>query len=196
MLRYTLFFLFLFFIQLAALAQVTHVRDGEHIQTSTVETYSATVSTSIKAILENGFIEKISKVQEFFKVASEVISKVVSNLKMTQELIQTEKDIFQLYKRYIDRLDKADNFKDKWKYRWILGNLLLEANQLFEVFDIATQRNMGIIDDKGRIELIKSTLKEAKRVKKAMTSTIRRANRQIYRIQRQQKELEVFTNLF
>jgi len=62
-------------------AQLTVVVDTEHTKTSTVEAYTASVSTGIKALLENGFIEKISKVQEFFKVASDIISAVVANLK-------------------------------------------------------------------------------------------------------------------
>jgi len=55
---------------------------------------------------------------------------------------------------------------------------------------------MGIIDDKGRIQLIKQTLIKAKGIKKSLRATMRRANRQVYRVKRQQKELEVFTNLF
>jgi len=177
-------------------AQITVVSDQEHMETSTVEAYTASVSTGIKALLENGFIEKISKVQEFFKVASDIVSAVVSNLKMTKELIEVEKDIIKLYQRSLERLDEAEDFTDKWKYRWILGQLFLEAQQVFELFDLATQQNMGIIDDKGRIELIKHSLKEAKRIKRSMYATVRRTNRHIYAIKRQQKELEVFTNLF
>jgi len=175
---------------------VAPVMDRDHIETSRVESYSAAVSTGIKAILENGFIEKISKVQEFFKVASEIISAVVKNLKMTKELIETEQDIFKLYIKYLKRLDESEDFEDKWKYRWILGQLFLESNRIFEVFDIATQENMGIIDDKGRIELIKQTLIRAKGIKRSLRATMRRANRQVYRVKRQKKELEVFTNLF
>jgi len=174
----------------------TTVMDREHIETSRVEAYSAATSASIKAIFENGFIETISKVQEFFRVASEIISSVVKNLKMTKELIETEKEIFELYTRYLNRLDESEDFEDKWKYRWILGQLFLEANQVFEVFDIATQENMGIIDDKGRIQLIKQTLVKAKEIKRSLRATMRRANRQVYQVKRQQKELEVFTNLF
>jgi len=174
----------------------TTVMDQEHIETSRVESYSAAVSSGIKAIFENGFIETISKVQEFFRTASEIISAVVANLKMTKELIETEKEIFELYTRYLQRLDESEDFEDKWKNRWILGQLFLEANQIFEVFDIATQENMGIIDDKGRIQLIKQTLIKAKGIKKSLRATMRRANRQVYQVRRQQKELEVFTNLF
>lgn len=199
------FFILRFFISILLLlyvfnntvtAQVTTVRDAEHIKTSTVETYTASISTSIKALIENGLIEKISKVQEFLKVASDIISKVVANLKMTKELIQVEKDINQLFIRSLDQLDQAEDFKDKWKYRWILSQLFLEAIRVFEIFDIATLQNRGIIDDKGRIELIKFSLKEAKRIKKAMKSTIRRTNQHFYKLKRQQKELEVFTKLF
>lgn len=177
-------------------AQITVVSDQEHMETSTVEAYTASVSTGIKALLENGFIEKISKVQEFFKVASDIVSAIVKNLKMTKELIEVEKDIIKLYQRSLERLDEAEDFTDKWKYRWILGQLFLEAQQVFELFDLATQQNMGIIDDKGRIELIKHSLKEAKRIKRSMYAAVRRTNRHIYAIKRQQKELEVFTNLF
>jgi len=183
-------------IGVISLAQITVVVDQEHTKTSTVEAYTASVSTGIKALLENGFIEKISKVQEFFKVASDIVSAVVRNLKMTKELIEVEKDIIKLYKRSLDRLEEAEDFTDKWKYRWILGQLFLEAQQVFELFDLATQQNKGIIDDKGRIQLIKHSLKEAKRIKRSMYATVRRTNRHIYAIKRQQKELEVFTNLF
>ena len=177
-------------------AQITVVVDAAHTETSTTEAYTASVSTGIKALLENGFIEKISKVQDFFKVASDIVSAVVRNLKMTQELIEVEKDILKLYMRSLERLDAAEDFTDKWKYRWILGQLFLEAQQVFELFDLATQQNKGIIDDKGRIELIKHSLKEAKRIKRSMYATVRRTNRHLYAIKRQQKELEVFTNLF
>jgi len=115
---------------------------------------------------------------------------------MTKELIETEKEIFELYTKYLKRLDESEDFEDKWKYRWILGQLFLESNRIFEVFDIATQENMGIIDDKGRIQLIKQTLIKAKGIKKSLRATMRRASRQVYRVKRQQKELEVFTNLF
>ena len=179
-----------------SLAQVTVVIDSEHTKTSTTEAYSASVSTGIKALLENGFIEKISKVQDFFKVASDIVSAVVKNLKMTKELIEVEKDIIKLYMRSLERLDAAEDFTDKWKYRWILGQLFLEAQQVLELFDLATQQNKGIIDDKGRIQLIKHSLKEAKRIKRSMYATVRRTNRHFYAIKRQQKELEVFTNLF
>jgi len=196
MIQFILSLILLYLLPLLGTAQVTPVMDREHIETSRVESYSAAVSTSVKAILENGFIEKISKVQEFFKLASEIVSAVVKNLKMTKELIETEQDIFKLYIKYLKRLDESEDFEDKWKYRWILGQLFLESNRIFEVFDIATQENMGIIDDKGRIQLIKQTLIKAKSIKRSLRATMRRANRQVYRVKRQQKELEVFTNLF
>ena len=192
----SLILVYLLVVMEGAAQQVTPIRDQDHIETTTVESYSASVSTGLKAILENGFIEKISKVQAFLKTASEIISTVVKNLKITKELVETEKDIFKLYQRYIQRLEEAEDFEGKWKYRWVLAQLLLEADQIFEVFDIATMENKGIIDDKGRIELIKRTLAKAKQIKRSLRATMRRANQQVYRVKRQKKELEVFTNLF
>jgi len=198
-LRFFSSLILLYFINASLVAQppgITLVRDNDHTKTSVVETYSASVSTSIKALLENGFIEKISKVQTFFKEASEFISKVVANLKMTKELIETEKDIQRLFIRYLDRLDSTEDFKDKWKYRWILLQLAQESTKVFEIFDIAYERKVGILDDKGRIHLIKHTLKEAKKIKTAMKTVIKDTNRQFYTIKKFEREVATFSALF
>jgi len=197
--RLFLSLILLYFVNTLLVAQppgITLVRDGDHTKTSLVETYSASVSTGIKALLENGFIEKISKVQTFFKEASEFISKVVANLKMTKELIETEKDIQRLFIRYLDRLDSTEDFKDKWKYRWILLQLAQESTKVFEIFDIAYERKVGILDDNGRIHLIKHTLKEAKKIKAAMKTVIKDTNRQFYTIKKFEREVATFSALF
>jgi len=74
--------------------------------------------------------------------------------------------------------------------------LFNESTRIFEVFDIATQQNMGIIDDKGRILLIKNALKQAKTVKASMKATVRRTNRAWYKLKTKQREIETFSKLF
>ncbi len=178
------------------IAQVTTVIDGEHNATTKIEALTETAATGLKQFFESPFIEKISKVQTFFKDASQLVSKIVQNLRMTRQLIETEKEIYELFIRSLDQIDKAEDFAGKWRYRWILLQLFNESTRIFEVFDIATQQNMGIIDDKGRILLIKKALKQAKTVKSAMKTTVRRTNRAWYKLKRNQKEFETFAKLF
>ena len=181
---------------MVSVAQVTTVIDGEHNATTKIEAITAGAATGLKQFFETPFIENISKVQTFFKEASQLVSKIVQNLRMTRQLIETEKEIYELFVRSLDQIDKAEDFTGKWRYRWILLQLFNESTRIFEVFDIATQKNMGIIDDKGRILLIKNALKQAKTVKAAMKATVRRTNRAWYKLKSKQREFETFGKLF
>ena len=192
---YTIILALLFFA-IRSQAQVTTVIDGQHNATTKIEALTETAATGLKQFFESPFIEKISKVQTFFKDASQLVSKIVQNLRMTRQLIETEKEIYELFVRSLDQIDKAEDFAGKWRYRWILLQLFNESTRIFEVFDIATQQNMGIIDDKGRIILIKKALKQAKTVKSAMKATVRRTNRAWYKLKRNQREFETFAKLF
>ena len=185
-----------FSLPIISFAQVTTVIDGEHITTTKIEAITAGAATGLKQFFESPFIENISKVQTFFKEASQLVSKIVQNLRMTRQLIETEKEIYELFVRSLDQIDKAEDFADKWRYRWILLQLFNESTRIFEVFDIATQQNMGIIDDKGRILLIKNALKQAKTVKASMKATVRRTNRAWYKLKTKQREVETFSKLF
>ena len=186
-------FLFLPFL---AMTQVTAVIDNQHNATTTIEALTETAATGLKQFFETPFIENISKVQTFFQEASQLVSKIIQNLRMTRQLIETEKEIYELFVRSLDQIDKAEDFAGKWRYRWILLQLFNESTRIFEVFDIATQENMGIIDDKGRILLIKNALKQAKTVKASMKATVRRTNRAWYKLKSKQREFETFTELF
>lgn len=177
-------------------SQATAVVDAEHQKTSAIEAATETAATGLKQFFEKPWIEKISKVQSFFKDASQLVSKVVQNLRMTRQLIQTEKDIYELFVRSVERIDNMEDFTDKWKHRWILLQLLNESTKVFEIFDLATQQNMGIIDDKGRIKLIKKALTQANTIKRSMRAAVRRTNRTLYKLKRKQKDIETFSKLF
>ncbi len=177
-------------------SQVTPVIDGQHISESSIESTTETASTALKQFFENPWIEKIGKVQKFLKDASEIVSSIVTNLRMTRRLIETEQDIYELFVRNLDKLDSTEDFAEKWKYRYILLQLYEENLRIFEVFDLATQNNKGIIDDKGRILLIKETLKKALIIKSSMRSIMRRANIAWYRIGRKEQQIKTFVELF
>lgn len=156
------------------------------------------VMTASRAIREEilPWKERISKVQDFFKKASETVNVVIRNLKMTHDLIETEKKINRLFTRSIEQINESENVLQKWKYQWILGQLYWESRNIFGAFDLAHTEGQGIMDDEGRIRIIQNTLKEARSVYQAMRATIRRANRATYKFQRQKRQLEVFNRLF
>ena len=156
------------------------------------------VMTASKAIREEilPWKERISKVQDFFKKASETVNVVIKNLKMTHDLIETEKKINRLFTRSIEQINESENVLQKWKYQWILGQLYWESRNIFEAFDLSHNENYSIMDDEGRIRIIQQSLKEARSVYRAMKATIRRANRATYQFQRQKRQLEVFNRLF
>lgn len=140
--------------------------------------------------------ERVSKIQDFFKKASERVSIVVKNLQMVNDLIEKEKAIQQLFNNTIQLLDASEDFEDKWKHRWILAQLYLKATEVFKLFDIATKEKQGIMDDENRIILIRDSLKRLRKIHTAMKVAIRRTNRSIYRIERTKKELMVFDRVF
>ena len=140
--------------------------------------------------------ESIAKVQDFFKKSSQVVNSLIRNLKMTHDLIQIEQDIFQLFQRSMAQIDAAPNVQQKWKHRWILGQLYWESRNVFGVFELSYKENYAIMDDEGRIRFIQSALKQARTIYRAMKLTIRRTNRETYQFNRQKKELALFLEVF
>ena len=178
-------------------AQVaTPVIDEEHNTTTGVEMAVKAVSTGLKQIVENPALEKISRVQTFLKNTVQLVSTVVANMKMTRQLIAEEQRIYGLYQRCIGKLNDAETFPDKWKYNKVIIELFRESVRVFEIFDLATIQNRGIMDDKGRITLIKTALGEIRQIRRAMYVTLRRANHAIFRYKVKKREIETFTRIF
>ena len=115
---------------------------------------------------------------------------------MTHDLIETEKKINRLFTRSIDQINTSENVLQKWKYQWILGQLYWESRNVFEAFEISHKEHYSIMDDEGRIRIIRQSLQNARNIYRAMRATIRRANRATYKFQRQKRQLEVFNRLF
>jgi len=177
-------------------AQVTAVVDKEHIGTTTIELTTNSASTVMKTIFENPAWNKISKVQQFLKDASTIVSAIIKNMRMTRELIEIEKEIFELLRDTYQTMHDVDYFPDKWVYRKAATELYYEKQKLFEIFDLAEQQNKGIIDDEGRIELIKEVYIKAKEIRSAMRIIMRRARKQSALYRRAKKEIETFEKLF
>ncbi|MFK7978415.1 MAG: hypothetical protein AB8G86_00410 [Saprospiraceae bacterium] len=150
--------------------------------------------------------ENIKNVQAFFQKAETVVNKAVKNMRMVREIVETEKDIIELYTRSINKLnepidedgDGIDDleFLDKWKQVQILLAFTKEAASVFELFTNLIEDNAFTMNDKGRIIFLEKTYKDMLLIKRAMRAQLRRINKQIYTYRRQRRQLKTYSAFF
>lgn len=181
----------------APYAQVaTPVIDDEHNGTTAVELGTKTTSTLLKSAFTVPFFEKISKVQTFLKKASRLISAVVANLKMTRQLVEEEQRIYEFYTYCTGKIATSEDLPNRWKYNKVIVELFRESVKVFEIFDLATENDIAVIDDRGRIALIKEALYRVRKIRRGMHATLQRANNAIFKYRRKKRELEFFKKVF
>ena len=178
------------------LAQVTPVIDAQHNATSSIEATTSGASTALKQFFENPAWEKISKVQDWLQKASTIVSNVVKNMKMTRQLIELESEMWEMLGETLMKYSEAEYWPTKWLHRKLIIELWYEKVRIFESFDLAVQQGRGIIDDEGRIALIKDALRQARATKAAMKVVVRRSNKDIATYERAKKEVQLFKALF
>ena len=155
--------------------------------------------------------ENIKDIQEFFRKAETIVNGAIKNMRMVREIVETEKDIIELYTRSINKLnepidedgDGVDDleFLDKWKQVQILLAFTKEAASVFELFNnlIEDDPDGGAaftMNDKGRIIFLEKAYKDMLLIKRAMRGQLRRINKQIYRYQRQRRQLKTYSAFF
>ncbi len=150
--------------------------------------------------------ENIKDVREFFRKAETVVSGAIRNMRMVREIVETEKDIIELYTRSINKLnepidedgDGVDDleFLDKWKQVQILLAFTKEAASVFELFTNLIEDDAFTMNDKGRIVFLEKAYKDMRQIKSAMRAQLRRINKEIYTYRRQRRQLMVYSRLF
>ena len=140
--------------------------------------------------------EGISKVQEFFKKTKQTINLVIVNLKIIDDIIDTEKKINQLHDRYQDRINASTDLTERWRYRVLISQLYWQSRNIFEVFETAMEDGYTVIDDEGRINILQQTKKQARLMLRKMKMAARDVNKEIYSVRRTRRELETFNFLF
>ena len=150
--------------------------------------------------------ENIKDIQEFFQKAETVVNGAIKNMRMVQEIVETEKDIIELYTRSINKLnepidedgDGIDDleFLDKWKQVQILLAFTKEAASVFELFTNLIEDDAFTMNDKGRIIFLEKTYKDMLLIKRAMRAQLRRINKQIYTYRRQRRQLKTYSAFF
>jgi len=190
------FICFLFLLQPRSLQAQLQVVDVELAGAKGVQFYWTAASAALQKFRELPAWERISEVREFLQDASTIISSVVGNLKMTRELIAIEEEIRENLEIYYQYLRESEDFPTKFIHHRTLVQLWYETGKIFEVFDFATVRRRGIINDEGRIIMIKEALSKAKEVRKSMRVVIKKARKDLLVYQKTKREIEGFTSLF
>ena len=192
----------LFFIDLSG--QVP-VRDRKHNDWSKIleDVQKASLVINERVVLA---VENIQNLQEFMSKASMIVSGVVKNIQLVKALVEQEKEIAQLVAQSINRLnepldedgDGIDDldFLDKWKHVQILLGIAAEADGIFELFKNVIEDDSMIMDDRGRLTIIKDAYNDSFKIKSAIKTAIRRVNREIYDYRRARRELEIFEEFF
>jgi len=138
--------------------------------------------------------------------AAMVVNGVVKNIQMVRKIIEVEKDIARLVNQSIDIIsspkdadgDGEDDFEflDKWKHIQILLAISSEAANVFDLFKNVIEEDATIMDDKGRLTLIRDAYKDANRIKATIRAQLRRINKEIYQYQRLKKEIKIYEEFF
>jgi len=166
-----------------------------------VQVASQAINTRVTA-----FVGNIKDVQEFMSKAAMVVNGVVKNLQMIRKIIEVEKDIAKLVNQSIEIIsspkdadgDGEDDFEflDKWKHIQILLSIAAEADSIFDLFRNVIEEDSTIMDDKGRLTLIRDAYKDAIRIRATIRAQLRRINKEIYQYRRLKKEIEIYDNFF
>ena len=187
-----------------AFSQVT-VKDKKHRKWSKimeeVQVASQAINTRVTA-----FVGNIKDIQAFMSKAATIVNGVVKNLKMIREIIEIEKDIAKLVNESINVIsspkdadgDGEDDFEflDKWKHIQVLLAIAAEADGFFDLFKNIIEEDSTIMDDKGRLTLIRDAYKDALRIKATIRAQLRRINKEVYQYQRLKKEIQIYEDFF
>ena len=181
------------------------VKDKKHRKWSKimeeVQVASQAINTRVTA-----FVGNIKDIQQFMSKASMIVNGVVKNLQMIRKIIEIEKDIAKLVNQSIEVIsspkdadgDGEDDFEflDKWKHIQILLAISSEATNVFDLFKNVIEEDATIMDDKGRLTLIRDVYKDANRIRSTIRAQLRRINKEIYQYQRLKKEIKIYEEFF
>ena len=174
----------------------TLIVDSKHISETSQESIKTSFSSLLKLVFENPAWKEVSRIEQFFSDASTIINQVLVNLKITKDLIEKEKKIIKLVERAMLKFEQADNLPNKGLYTLMLVEIYGQAITLFEIFDISNKPFMGIMDDEGRIRIIREALLKATTIESSIRTLIRRANQDSQNFARLERETETFKALF
>ena len=176
---------------------IVPVKDKKHRKFSKVMKKVQTVSLAINARV-TAYVGTIKDIQEVTAKALQVVNGVVKNVRMVKEIIRIKKDINELVLKSISVITSDDGYDlvDKWKHVQVLLTIADQAESIFDLFKNVVEDDTTIMDDDGRLTIIKEVYIDARKIKIQVKSQMRRINKEVYKIRTLEKEIELFENLF
>ena len=156
---------------------------------------------------EGGFVGLIKEINQFFLKSETIVNSSIKNMRMIRSIIDTNKDILELYKKTLDALNSpivaANDFEtveteiiDKWKHIQILLGLIQQSEAVLDLLAKLIEDDALTMDDKGRIQLIHQSYKDMLKIKSGMRIAVRRINKEIYQYYRQKRAIASYKKLF
>ena len=165
------------------------------------KTASLVINTKV-----NIAISKIKKAQEFISKAHTIVNHTVENVKMVNQIIKINQEVATLVTTSIDAINEPRDYDydgiddlhyiNKWKHIQILLAIGGQFDNVFELFKNVVESDRTIMDDKGRLKIIEDAYKDARKIRSSIRIQLRRINKEIYKYQRQRREVVLFTELF
>jgi len=151
-------------------------------------------------------VKSIGEIQEFTSKAVSVVNGAVRNIKMVKRLILMQKEIGELVEGSINKItaprdqdgDGEDDldFLDRWRHVEILLAIAGQADDVFDLFKNVIEGDGTVMDDKGRLTLIKEAYGDALKIRNAIRVQLRRINREIFKHRMEKREIEAFAKIF
>ena len=181
------------------------VHDKKHDKWSKVIQHAKTISTIINTRV-TVVVRKMQDAQEFISKAHMIVNNTVQNVKMVNHILKIKKEIEDLVNVSINAINEPrDNdldgiddlhYLNKWKHIQILLAIAGQADNVFELFKNVVESDRTIMDDKGRLSIIKDAYEDARKIRTSLRIQLRRINQEIYAYQRQRREVLAFEQLF
>lgn len=195
--------LLLFLFELKA-QNVTPVRDNKHTAWSAiqrkVEDTNNLFQTRIVLV-----VNKIQQIQDYAQKAHRLVNGVVKNVQMVNQIIKIEGEILNTVSKAIDLLNQPLATQEgsldlavieKWKHIEVLLAIGGQKDNVFELFKNVLEDDVLVMDDKGRLNLIRKTYEDVLKMRIALRVEIRRINKQVLHYTRKRRELLKYKELF
>jgi len=156
---------------------------------------------------ERSIIGVIDDIHGWIKKANTLVNSSVKNLRLIQQIVNTNNDIIEMQSKYVAQLNEhadidgdgivsLNEVDQKWKLIKVTLGLLKESSNYFQIFGNILEDNAFTMDDESRVQLLYETYTELIQIKSAMRIHIRRTYKKNRALQQFKREFETYKSLF
>ena len=149
--------------------------------------------------------EEINNYQSLKLESSTKVNRVITNIELVETIQNQKSEIDDLIAFSMDLLNSPamvegddDNSTsiDVWKYMEVTLGIAARADSVFDLFENILEDDSIIMDDRGRLAILRDTYNETIQIKSTLKTHINRINRAVYQQRKIQQEIKVFDTFF